>query len=692
MTNVLALVRRLAIGLAFAPAFFLAEASHAAVGDFSGTVVKGDFDDDGSLEIVVSSPENDCGKGSVYLREVSGTVTTWDRDTSGVLGTAACDDYFGAALAVGDFDGDGYDDLAIGAPGADDASQDESGAVHVLYGSSGGLTASGDQLWHQDSTGIADDAEEDDWFGDALTTGDFDCDGYADLSIGVPREDHGPRTDTGAVHVLYGSSGGITSVGDFYCQDDGVITEWEEEGDFFGAALVAGNFNGDDDSSLPCEDLAIGVPNEVDGMNAAVGVVHVVFSTGTSGLSTTTSQILYQDLSGVVDDGEADDRFGERLRVIDDNGDSYDDLAVVVPGDTCTPGHGEGVHALRGSSTGITTTGNHLECSSYLCNLGPEPGQYWCRSNSPPVYASSGGDSIRMFVGDDVVWAGAGADVIKGSYGNDVIFGGAGADILDGGGGLDIQIGGEGDDVFILDLDCAVGPGEIIDGGPDDDTVQSHLTEYELELLGVQFVSIESFVLTDGENPLSDAGCVVPPFEEGPFLRPKVELSWDDLPEEYSVWSTTEDPVDLRIVNVTDDSLAVDLTFRLLVRGWPVEYAPTTISLSSHGETVYPLDLEDFIPGGIDPGTVPPDLLELPTSAVLTVQAEVTISSEHAGLAFAPIVYGHLENGDEAVLYRKQALEGTYYNGDLVAWRTGARYSPGPSRVLLARIVPIPTP
>jgi hypothetical protein len=72
-----------------------------------------------------------------------------------------------SAAARADFNGDSRADLAIGAPRENDAS----GVVHVLYGTASGLTASGSQLWSQDSPGIAGVAESADFFGGALAAG-----------------------------------------------------------------------------------------------------------------------------------------------------------------------------------------------------------------------------------------------------------------------------------------------------------------------------------------------------------------------------------------------------------------------------------------------------------------------------------------------------------------------------------------
>ena len=112
-----------------------------------------------------------------------------------------------------DFDADGYDDLAIGAPGEDVSGQSRAGAVHVLYGSSSGLTATRSQLWHEDRGSIPGSAERGDRFGSAMAAGDFNGDDFGDLAIGVPGEDTGAQPDAGGFIVLFGSASGLTSVG-----------------------------------------------------------------------------------------------------------------------------------------------------------------------------------------------------------------------------------------------------------------------------------------------------------------------------------------------------------------------------------------------------------------------------------------------------------------------------------------------
>src|SRR6185436_19448383 len=143
----------------------------------------------------------------------------WTQDSTNVNDVAEQGDAFGSFLSTGDFNGDGNDDLAVGVIGEDVGSMKDAGAVQVLYGSSIGLSATSPiayQFWTQDSTNVTDAAEAGDFFGHSLSSGDFNGDGKDDLAIGVPREDAGRKPsalveDAGAVHVLYGSSSGLSA-------------------------------------------------------------------------------------------------------------------------------------------------------------------------------------------------------------------------------------------------------------------------------------------------------------------------------------------------------------------------------------------------------------------------------------------------------------------------------------------------
>jgi hypothetical protein len=85
-----------------------------------------------------------------------------------MVGTAEDGDQFGQALAVGDFDNDGVANLVVGVPFEDLGTTSSAGAGNVLYGTAGGLSGTGSQLFDQDSPELPDTAEAGDLFGAAL--------------------------------------------------------------------------------------------------------------------------------------------------------------------------------------------------------------------------------------------------------------------------------------------------------------------------------------------------------------------------------------------------------------------------------------------------------------------------------------------------------------------------------------------
>jgi hypothetical protein len=89
----------------------------------------------------------------------------WTQNSPGVLGVAEASDQFGGFLSAGDYNGDGFDDLAIGASFEDVGALGNAGAATVLYGSAAGLAAALNQYWTQDSAGVLGTSEAGDWFG-----------------------------------------------------------------------------------------------------------------------------------------------------------------------------------------------------------------------------------------------------------------------------------------------------------------------------------------------------------------------------------------------------------------------------------------------------------------------------------------------------------------------------------------------
>jgi hypothetical protein len=325
-----------------------------------------DFDGDGFADLAVGVPDEDVGaaSGAGAVSVLYGTATGlssagnqfWNQDSQGILDLSEDGDSFGEALAHGDFDGDGFTDLAIGVPDEDLGAATTAGAVTVLYGSASGLTLAGNQFWAQDSTGIADVSEIGDHFGQALAAGDFDGDGFVDLAVGVPDEDLGPITSAGSVNVLFGSPSGLSSPGNqFWNQSSPNIIESAEDFDHLGETLAAGDFDGDS-----FDDLAIGVPDEDVGAINGAGSVNVIYGS-TSGLTSNGNELWSQDISGILDQSEGSDGFGTSVSGGDFDGDGFADLAIGVPDeDLGSISDAGSVNVLYGSLSGLSSAGNQF--------------------------------------------------------------------------------------------------------------------------------------------------------------------------------------------------------------------------------------------------------------------------------------------------------------------------------------------
>ncbi|GAA2782867.1 hypothetical protein GCM10010521_71880 [Streptomyces rameus] len=393
-----------------------------------GAAARADVNGDGIADMVVSTGARltfagdpnaeglDKG-GSVYVIPGGGTlpagpaVAVSQDSHDFVPGTGESDDTFGAALATGDFNGDGLADVAIGNPSESINANLAVGMVTILYGKRQspylGLIPNGLAQIDQGVPGIPGDNEAGDRFGASLAVGDFDADGFADLAIGAPGEAIGSTQRAGAVTVLFGSGNGITasrSAG--LSQDTSGVPGTPETGDKFGWSVAAGDVTGDakDDLvvSAPGEAVSgvsdawggvVVVPGSPGGVNAAatssisvqdthtqdhlrtvaVGRFHggnnadvlvfadresgapqysgalVVARGGSGGISPSRVQTISQSSPGIPGTPEENDFFGGSLAVGDLDGDGYADLATgsLRENNTGT------VTLLRGGSAGL---------------------------------------------------------------------------------------------------------------------------------------------------------------------------------------------------------------------------------------------------------------------------------------------------------------------------------------------------
>ena len=180
--------------------------------------------------------------------------------------------YGARSVAAGDFNLDGYEDLAVGAPGEDVGSARDAGAVFVTYGGPGGPGASGRTQLHSQA-GLENAPETGDMVGASLAVGDLNGDGFDDLVVGSPGESSGVARG-GLVHWILGSERGLDPATSGAGRQGGLFPNSDEAGDYLGAAVTVGDFDGDG-----YDDLAAGAPGESSGVGDG-GAVY--FRTGIS--------------------------------------------------------------------------------------------------------------------------------------------------------------------------------------------------------------------------------------------------------------------------------------------------------------------------------------------------------------------------------------------------------------------------
>jgi hypothetical protein len=319
-----------ASGLGTSPAWTADGDQTAALFGFP-VATAGDVNRDGYSDLVIGAPFFDNGQtdeGAAFLYVgVPHLVLHHDKisQTSGGFGgTLAFSDHFGEEVAqIGDVDGDGVIDLAVGAPSFAGGNQ---GSVWIVFLEADG-SVKGEQEINDNTGGFIGPLDGDDAFGAAIATaGDLDGDGVPDLIVGAPLHDEG-GADRGAIWFLYLNADGTVKDEQEISSFTGGFGGTLEDGDAFGGSIaVLGHLAGGSQLAV-----AVGADGDDDGDNEA-GAVWILFLDSSEFVSS-ESKIGSNDFGETPDAG---DRFGRgvvSLGDLDGSGGSAGTLAVSSSGD-----------------------------------------------------------------------------------------------------------------------------------------------------------------------------------------------------------------------------------------------------------------------------------------------------------------------------------------------------------------------